>query len=100
MLPGRVLFTLVGLLGMLINVPWAINTFFPGEGRAPLLILVSGALIVAVAVWLARQSDRLRNELVPQASGKIVSAPDDLGDDPNSRADDVALTPANHGPLG
>ena len=63
MLPGRVVYSLIGSLGLLINVPWTISTFFPGEGRAPLLILVSGMLIVVVAVLLARQGDRLRTEL-------------------------------------
>jgi hypothetical protein len=63
MLPGRVLYSLLGSLGLLVNVPWAISTFFPGEGRAPLLILVSGVVIVVVAVLLARQGDRLRTEL-------------------------------------
>ena len=50
-------------LGLLANVPWAISHFFPGEGRAPLLIFASGAVIVAVAVWLARIGGRLRSEL-------------------------------------
>ena len=63
MLPGRVVYSLIGSLGLLINVPWTISKFFPGEGRAPLLILVSGMLIVVVAVLLARQGDRLRTEL-------------------------------------
>jgi hypothetical protein len=63
MMPGRVLYSLLGSLGLLVNVPWAIGRFFPGEGRAPLLILVSGALIIAVAVLLARQGGRMRTEL-------------------------------------
>jgi hypothetical protein len=66
MLPGRVIYSLLGSLGLLINVPWAISTFFPGDGRAPMLILVSGVVIVAVAVLLARQGDRLRSELTMQ----------------------------------
>lgn len=61
--PGRVLLSLFGSIGLLINVPWAIGHFFPGEGRAPLLIAVSGALIVAVAALLARMSGRFRTEL-------------------------------------
>jgi hypothetical protein len=61
--PGRVLYSLLGSLGLLVNVPWTIAWFFPGEGRAPLLILVSGALIIAVAVLLARQGGRMRTEL-------------------------------------
>jgi Predicted membrane protein (DUF2157) len=63
MLPGRVLYSLLGSVGLLVNVPWTIARFFPGEGRAPLLILVSGAVIIVVAVLLARQSGRLRTEL-------------------------------------
>lgn len=63
MLPGRVLSSLLGAVGLLVNVPWTIARFFPGEGRAPLLILVSGAVILVVAVLLARQSGRLRTEL-------------------------------------
>ena len=65
--PGRVLYSLLGSLGLLINVPWAIARFFPGEGRAPLLILVSGAVIIVVAVMLARQGDRFRTELTLRA---------------------------------
>lgn len=62
--PGRVLMSLFGSLGLLVNVPWSILHFFPGEGRAPLLILASGTVIVAVAVWLARMGGRLRRELM------------------------------------
>lgn len=62
-IPGRVLLSLFGSLGLLINVPWAINHFFPGEGRAPLLIFASGTIIVAAAVWLARMGGRFRREL-------------------------------------
>ena len=62
-IPGRVLLSLFGSLGLLVNVPWAINHFFPGEGRVPLLILASGAVIVLVAVWLARMGGRFRREL-------------------------------------
>ncbi|HEX2849988.1 MAG TPA: hypothetical protein VHN98_05530 [Acidimicrobiales bacterium] len=54
MVPGRLLFSLFGSLGLLINVPWAIGWFFPGENRAPLLIFVSGALILAIALVIAR----------------------------------------------
>lgn len=61
--PGRVLMSMFGLLGLLIYVPWSIAHFFPGEGRAPLLITVSGLLIVVIAVILARMSGRIRTEL-------------------------------------
>lgn len=75
MLPGRVLYSVLGSLGLLINVPWAIGRFFPGEGRAPLLILVSGVLIIVVAVLLARQGTRLRTELT--LSGKADDGADE-----------------------
>ena len=61
--PGRVLLSMFGLAGLLAYVPWTIAHFFPGEGRAPLLITVSGLLIVAVAVVLSRMSGRIRTEL-------------------------------------
>lgn len=61
-LPDQVLLSLFGCAGLLVNVPWAISHFFPGEGRAPLLIAVSGVLIVAVAVWLSRQSQELHHQ--------------------------------------
>lgn len=63
MLPGQVLLSVLGSLGLLVNVPWAIGWFFPGEGRAPLLIMVSGALVIGVAVLLTRMGGRLRREL-------------------------------------
>lgn len=62
-LPGQVLLSVLGSVGLLVNVPWAIGWFFPGEGRAPLLIMVSGALIIAVAVLLTRMGDRFRHDL-------------------------------------
>lgn len=62
-LPGRVLLSMFGLVGLLAYVPWTIAHFFPGEGRAPLMITVSGLLIVAIAVVLARMSGRIRREL-------------------------------------
>lgn len=66
-LPGAVLLSVTGALGLLGNVPWAIAHFFPGEGRAPLLVLVSGVLLVAVAILLARMSGRLRSELIDRS---------------------------------
>lgn len=61
--PGAVLESLAGALGLLVYVPWAVGRWFPGEGRAPLLLVVSGLLIVGVAVLIARMSGRLRHEL-------------------------------------
>lgn len=53
--PDRLLCSLVGSLGLVANVPWAIVHFFPGEGRVPLLIMVTGLVIVALAVGLTRR---------------------------------------------
>lgn len=75
MLPGQVLMSVFGALGLLVNVPWAIGWYFPGEGRAPLLILVSGALIVAVAIVLTRMGDRFRHELGPSDRAAVRSKP-------------------------
>lgn len=61
--PGQVLLSVTGSLGLLINVPWAIGWFFPGEGRVPLLILVSGGLILGIAILLGRSGDRFRHDL-------------------------------------
>lgn len=61
--PGRVMASMLGLVSLLIYVPWSIGWFFPGEGRAPLLIAVSGLLIVGAAVIMARMGDRFRREL-------------------------------------
>jgi hypothetical protein len=46
--------SVVGAAGLLGTVPWAVIEWFPGEGRAPLLIMVSGGLIVSMAFVLAR----------------------------------------------
>lgn len=63
MLPERVLMSVFGSLGLLINLPWAIGRYFPGEGQAPRVILVTGALIIGVAVLLTRMSGRFRTEV-------------------------------------
>lgn len=65
MAPGRVLLSLVGAVGLLVFVPWAVGELFPGEGRAPLLIMVAGAVLVGAAVLLARQGGRFRHDLGP-----------------------------------
>ena len=60
---GMAIMSLFGSLALLINVPWLISHFFPGRGRAPFLILVSGLLIMGVAVLLARSGGRIRQEV-------------------------------------
>ncbi len=54
MLGHRLLLSVLGSAGLLLNVSWAIAWYFPGQGRAPLLTLVSGSLLLALAVLLAR----------------------------------------------
>lgn len=54
---------MLGAAGLLGFVPWAITWFFPGEGRVPVLILVSGVLILVLAVVLSRLAPRFREEL-------------------------------------
>nr|MDA8080494.1 hypothetical protein [Actinomycetota bacterium] len=61
--PGQVLMSALGSLGILINVTWGVSWYFPSQGRAPLLILISGILIIAIAVWLARMRGRFASEL-------------------------------------
>jgi hypothetical protein len=62
-LPERVTLSPVGALGLLAFVPWTIGWYFPGAGRVPVLISVSGLLIVGVAVLMARSGHRFGDEL-------------------------------------
>jgi hypothetical protein len=57
-LTDRVLMSVAGAAGLLINVPWGIGWFFPGEGRAPLLIMVTGALFVVLALLITSHHHR------------------------------------------
>jgi hypothetical protein len=57
----------LGSLGLLINVPWAIGHFFPGEGMVPLATVVTGVLFVALAVWLTRSGRQGRAPRPPRA---------------------------------
>lgn len=61
--PHQALLSVLGSLDLLVNVPWAVARFFPGEGRAPLAVLAAGALLVLVSVRLGRARDRLRDDL-------------------------------------
>ena len=58
MITGRMLFSVLGSLGLLVNVAWIILRYFPGQGRVPLLTLVCGALVLGGAVLLARTGNR------------------------------------------
>jgi len=73
-MPRHVLLSVFGSAGLLVNVPWAVGHFFPGEGRAPLLIMVSGLVILAVAVLLSRMLGRMRHELGPPKGGTPPAA--------------------------
>lgn len=61
----RLALSLVGALGLLAHVPWALAELFPGEARLPLLLAVVGAVLVAVAVVLTRQAGRIRHPRGP-----------------------------------
>jgi len=63
LLPGRILLTLCGSVGLLVFVPWAISWYFPGENRAPVLVAISGLVVLAVALLLGRSTHRFREEL-------------------------------------
>jgi hypothetical protein len=52
---GQVRPTLVGSSGLIVFVPWTIVDLVPGELGAPLAIVVTGLVVVAVALWLIRR---------------------------------------------
>jgi hypothetical protein len=59
--PGHLLVSAAGLIGLTAFVPWGVAHFFPGEDRAPLIVLVIGVLIACSGVllwWLARRGMR------------------------------------------
>ncbi len=66
--PGSSVLSVFGLIGIVVFIPWMISHFFPGEGRVPLLIIVSGLLLVGVAVALTRLGGRLRGEVGARSS--------------------------------
>ncbi|MDE3082467.1 MAG: DUF2157 domain-containing protein [Acidobacteriota bacterium] len=61
--PGEVMLSFVGSVGLLVNVPWLIVRIFPGQVRAPVVILITGALFVALAVLMSRERGRLHDAL-------------------------------------
>lgn len=66
----RFALSVVGSIGLLVHVPWSIVAWFPGEGRAPLLIMVSGALIIAISAMLTKTSGRF-----PHVGGRHGTPP-------------------------
>lgn len=54
----------VGIVGLLVFVPWAVVNYFPGDDNAPLAIVVAGALITigGLAYWRLVDRDARRNE--------------------------------------
>lgn len=61
---GWAVMSVFGLAGLLAFIPWTIGHFFPGEGRVPILVIISGLLLVGVAVALSRIGGRLRGEIL------------------------------------
>ena len=61
--PGEVMLSFVGAVGLLVNVPWLIVRIFPGQVRAPFVILIAGALFVGLAVLMSRERGRLHDAL-------------------------------------
>ncbi len=53
--PGELGESVIGAIGLLVNVPWLIVRLFPGQVRAPLVTLITGVLFVALALVLARE---------------------------------------------
>ncbi len=64
--PGRALMSVFGLIGLVVFIPWGISHFFPGEGRVPLMIIVSGLVLIGAAAGLSRLGGRLRGEIRQQ----------------------------------
>lgn len=61
---GWAVMSVFGLVGLVAFIPWTIGHFFPGEGRVPILVIISGLLLVGVAVALSRIGGRLRGEIL------------------------------------
>jgi hypothetical protein len=71
--PGGVMLSFVGSVGLLVNVPWLVVRLFPGQVRAPVVILITGALFVGLAVLLSRERGRLHD--VISGHGRGPAAP-------------------------
>lgn len=54
--PRHVLTSIVGLVGLVVFVPWAISYFFPGQARVPLIVFVVGGVITAAGIAIGRSA--------------------------------------------
>jgi hypothetical protein len=52
--PRHVLTSIIGLVGLVVFVPWGISYFFPDQARVPLIVFVVGGLITASGIMLGR----------------------------------------------
>ena len=71
--PGHTLVSVAGLIGLIAFVPWGVAHFFPGEDRAPLIVLIVGVLIAFSGVllwWIARRSARGEHTMFSR-SGRV-----------------------------
>jgi hypothetical protein len=68
----RFTMSVLGAIGLLIDVPWAILYFLPGERRAPIAILATGIILVGVAVVLVRRLTQ-RDEVSAPPAGPATS---------------------------
>ena len=62
----HLLMSVVGLVGVSVFVPWGIAHFFPGDDRAPLIVLVVGVMIACSGVVLWRLTRRSATVTAPQ----------------------------------
>ena len=58
MFPRRLILAVFGSIGVLVFVPWTIAWFFPGENRMPLLVAISGVLLLVISLLIGRASTR------------------------------------------
>ena len=68
--PGGVMLSFVGSVGLLVNVPWLVVRLFPGQVRAPVVIVITGALFVGLAVLLSREKGRLHDVMSGSLAGR------------------------------
>ncbi len=59
---------MLGTLGLLVHVPWAIGRYFPGEGRVPLLIMVAGVGRVPIEGAFTPRREEPAEQAQPEAA--------------------------------